>query len=114
MTEHEKMLAGAVYDPFAENMPGERSRAHRLCLAYNALPETAEAEREAVLRQLLPHRGQNVYLQGPIYIDFGANLTIGDGSYANFCFTAATCLLALTFRCSPPFTPCAFKTATPF
>ena len=35
----------------------------------------------------MPGRGANVYLQGPIYFDFGKNIVMGDGSYANFNFT---------------------------
>lgn len=87
MTEREKMLAGKLYDPFCEGMPEERMRAHDLCTAYNHTMEADEAAREEILKQLLPHRGKNVYLQGPVYVDFGSNLYMGDGSYANFNFT---------------------------
>ncbi len=81
------MLSGKIYDPFSEGMPEERERAHLLCAKYNSLPETEKRERAAVLRELIPDTGENVYLQGPIYVDFGSNISIGDGSYANFCFT---------------------------
>ncbi|MBO4547784.1 MAG: sugar O-acetyltransferase [Abditibacteriota bacterium] len=86
MTEHEKMLAGKIYDPFSEGMAEERERAHLLCRRYNALAET-DPEREAVLRELIPEAGEGVYLQGPIWFDFGVNTKIGRLSYANFNFT---------------------------
>ena len=35
MSEREKMLAGKIYDPFAEGLPKERTRAHVLCRMYN-------------------------------------------------------------------------------
>ena len=87
MTEHEKMLAGKIYDPFSENMAEERGRAHLLCGRYNLLPETETEQRDAILRELLGEAGENVYLQGPVFFDFGVNTRIGKGSYANFNFT---------------------------
>lgn len=87
MTEREKMTAGKVYDPFCEGMPEERARAHLLCSAYNRTADSDEEKREEILKELMPCRGANVYLQGPIYFDFGKNIVMGDGSYANFNFT---------------------------
>ncbi len=87
MTEHEKMLAGKIYDPFTEGMPEERTAAHRLCKLYNDTLETETERRREILDELLPNRGENVYLQGPIYFDFGTNTVIGSGSYANFNLT---------------------------
>lgn len=87
MTEKEKMFAGKIYDPFSEGMPEERTRAHALCKAYNETTETDEKKREDILNELMPHRGKNTYLQGPIYFDFGTHISMGDNSYANFNFT---------------------------
>ena len=87
MTEHEKMLAGKIYDPFTEGMPEERSKAHQLCKLYNDTVETDVERRNEILDALLPNRGRDVYLQGPIYFDFGVNTEIGDNSFANFNFT---------------------------
>ncbi len=87
MTEREKMLAGFVYDPFCEGMPEERAKAHRLCKLYNDTLDTESERREAILDELMPDRAEGVYLQGPIYFDFGTNIKMGKGSYANFNFT---------------------------
>lgn len=87
MTEREKMFAGKIYDPFTEGMPEQRTNAHRLCNLYNATIETDEEQRKKILDELMPERGEGVYLQGPIYFDFGAHTVIGKGSYANFNFT---------------------------
>lgn len=88
MTEHEKMLAGhLIYDPFTEGMPEERARAHYLCKLYNDTLDTETEKREVILDELMPNKGENVYLQGPIYFDFGTNISMGDNSYANFNFT---------------------------
>ena len=80
------MFKGLIYDPFTEGMPEERRRAHLLCQKYNALPEGDTAGREAILSELMPERGEGVYLQGPIQFDFGTHIKMGKGSYANFNF----------------------------
>lgn len=87
MTEREKMFAGKIYDPFSEGMPEERTEAHRLCKLYNDTLDTETEARNAILDKLMPNRGRDVYLQGPIYFDFGSNTYFGDGSYANFNLT---------------------------
>lgn len=87
MTEREKMYAGLVYDPFTEGMPEDRTRAHVLCKQYNDTTEVDAERREEILRELMPDRGEGVYLQGPIFFDFGYNISMGKGSFANFNFT---------------------------
>ena len=88
MTEHEKKFAGyLIYDPFSEGMPEEREKAHRLCKMYNDTFDTEAEKRAEILDALMPNRGKNVYLQGPIFFDFGTNIFMGDNSYANFNFT---------------------------
>ena len=87
MTEREKMFAGLIFDPFSEGMPEERTKAHRLCKLYNDTFDTETEKRKEILDELLPKRGENVYIQGPIYFDFGTNITIGKDSFANFNFT---------------------------
>lgn len=88
MTETEKMFAGLMYDPFCcEEMPGERALAHELCAEYNALTEKEQDRRERILDRLMPDRGEGVYLQGPVWFDFGTHIRMGKRSYANFNFT---------------------------
>lgn len=91
MTEKEKMLAGHLYDPSAEDLPALRGKAHDLCRKYNRLSESSAEERNAILRALIPDCGEGVYLQGPIQFDYGCFTSIGEGSYANFNFTVLDC-----------------------
>ena len=86
MNETEKMFAGKIYNPFCEGMPEARRKAHELCQKYNAIPETDEESREAILCELMPEHGEGVYLQGPIQFDFGSHIKMGNRSYANFNF----------------------------
>ena len=87
MTEKEKMLQGKLYDPGDNELILLRRKSHKLCLAYNNSLEEDIAKREKILKDLNIKLGNNVYLQGPIYFDYGCNISIGDNSYANFNFT---------------------------
>ena len=86
MTEFEKMIAGKIYDPNDSEIVALRQKAHRLNQEYNCLDET-DPKREEILNQLIPDRKNGVYLQGPIYFDYGINCSFGENSYANFNFT---------------------------
>lgn len=86
MTEQKKMLAGKIYDPSDEVLAYKRSKAHRLCQKYNALDEN-DSLRFCILRELIPDSSKDLYLQGPIYFDYGDNTHFGSGCYANFNFT---------------------------
>ena len=90
MQEKEKMLAGLIYDPADKELAELRQKAHRLSKEYNDRLETDE-ERVRLLDELLPNKGMNVYLQGPVQFDYGCVTTIGDNSYANFNFTCLDC-----------------------
>lgn len=91
MTEKEKMLAGRLYDPSDPELAALRQKAHGLCQRYNETLETQEAERKAILDELLPGLGEYSYIQGPIQLDYGCFTTIGEKSYANFNFTVLDC-----------------------
>ena len=87
MTEQEKMLAGKIYDSSDETLLAIRTKAHKLCQTYNQTADTEEEAREQMMRDLIPECAKGVYLQGPIYFDYGAFTTIGENTFANFNFT---------------------------
>lgn len=81
------MVSGKIYDAMDDALTQERARAHELSKLYNDTLETEQERREEILSELIPRRGERVYLQGPIYFDYGTNTEFGDGSYANFNLT---------------------------
>lgn len=91
MTEREKMLAGELYDPSDEELVFLRQKAHVLSKQYNDTVETETEKREEILFELLPHLGENAYLQGPVQFDYGCFTNFGKNSYANFQFTCLDC-----------------------
>ena len=84
MTEKEKMLKGMIYDPTNKELMILRRNCHDLCREYNSLDDSDPRRRE-----ILTEFGfdESVYLQGPIYFDYGCFTYIGKNSYANFNFT---------------------------
>lgn len=87
MNEKEKMLLGKIYDPSDEELFKIRNRAHHLSKLYNDTFEEETEKRKEILEELLPNKGEGVYLQGPIYFDYGIFTKIGKNSYANFNLT---------------------------
>ncbi|MBR4212173.1 MAG: sugar O-acetyltransferase, partial [Oscillibacter sp.] len=49
MTEREKMLSGALYDPADAELTALREKASALCKAYNETPEAEAEKRRAIL-----------------------------------------------------------------
>lgn len=83
MSERTKMLAGELYDPTDPELAGQRLAAHRLCQQFNQTFEEQEAERQALIDQLLPDHATGVFFQGPIFFDYGRNSHIGANFYSN-------------------------------
>ena len=86
MSEKEKMLAGNIYDPTDEELTILRTKAHRLSQHYNTLFEDDDL-RNTIIDELIPSKGEGLYLQGPIYFDYGIFTSFGKNCYANFNFT---------------------------
>lgn len=82
-----KMLAGKPYRPDTEKLKKISSLAHRLSRDYNMTTDEDEVERKAIIDRLFPNHGQNVYLQGPIEVDYGQFTHLGDNFYSNFNLT---------------------------
>ena len=85
MSEKEKMLKGEMYDPSDEELVSLRRKAHALCIEYNQTKEEDFEKRQEILRKM-GINGQ-IYLQGPIYFDYGCFISFGENSYANFNLT---------------------------
>lgn len=95
MNETEKMLAGKIYDPSDKTLAEMRLKAHRLSQRYSGLSED-DAERKKILDELIPRQGKGLFLQGPIYFDYGAFTSFGDNCYANFNLTVLdTCPVSI-------------------
>ena len=62
-SEHEKMLAGELYDPHDAELVRHRERARDLCQELNATREGQQDERRRLLRELLAAGGDEHHRQ---------------------------------------------------
>lgn len=79
MTEKEKMLAGLTYVAADAELDADRQRAKSLCARYN---RGAPARDLALLAELLGYE-TDAYLEPPFHCDYGYQLRLGRGVYAN-------------------------------
>ena len=83
-TEREKMVAGEPYFPYDDELVAARKAARRLTRPYNATTEDEVEERERLLRALFGRVEGRVEVEPPFRCDYGFNISVGDGFYANF------------------------------
>lgn len=83
-SQKERMLRGELYNPLDTQLCAERRHARLLFQALNNTTEDQKAERERILKELIPAAGANLWLEPPFYCDYGTNITLGDRVYFNF------------------------------
>ena len=81
MTEHEKLLAGLEYDYTDLEIQGMLARARGLLAVYNA--EQDPGRRGEILREMLGGCGDNVTVQSPVSVLYGAHTTVGSDVFIN-------------------------------
>ncbi|MBP3884826.1 MAG: sugar O-acetyltransferase [Olsenella sp.] len=84
MTERERMESGLWYDAnFDEGLRLERERAGDLAFEFNSTPPGDTERRAELLSRLIGTLGEGVEVLSPLYVDYGRNVSIGDGSFVN-------------------------------
>jgi maltose O-acetyltransferase len=83
-TQRAHILSGAMYNDLTPELIEARARAVVLTDEYNrAFGQSAEV-REAILKRLLKSVGPGAHLEPSFRCEFGHNIAIGRGFYANF------------------------------
>ncbi len=83
MAEWEKRDAGMWYDATDDELAAERQRACQTAFDFNQTPPADEKRGAQLLRELLGHVGEGVEVLAPLQVDYGCNVSIGDGSFVN-------------------------------
>ncbi len=83
-SEKAKMLDGELYRPTDPQLVADRRQARLLLEAYNRTSIDELAERDRLLRELIPVVGRNLWIEPPFYCDYGEHITIGNDVYFNF------------------------------
>jgi acetyltransferase-like isoleucine patch superfamily enzyme len=95
--DYEKMISGMLYNCMAPELVNGRFRARRLMNKYNthfpddATPDSLNDDREAILKQMFGSLGKDAYIEPPLNIDYGCNVTIGERFYSNFNLVILDC-----------------------
>lgn len=85
--EWHKMLSGEVYDAVEANIIALLNAVKTRVVAFNAISPVDYAAKEAALRNLLGHCGNNPRVNQPFYCDYGINISVGNNFFANFGLT---------------------------
>ncbi len=83
MNQKERMLANLPYRPMQDGLAQERRENRARVYVYNQLPPERWDEQETLLRRILGSAGTDVYIHPPFHCDYGYNIHVGDGFYAN-------------------------------
>ncbi|TGB05336.1 sugar O-acetyltransferase [Halobacillus salinus] len=99
MTEKEKMLAGELYASWDNELVHERSRARQITYDLNRTKDTETHYREQLVTSLFGSIEGDYSLEPPFYCDYGYNIHVGDGFYANFnCVFLDVCKITIGKR----------------
>ncbi|RZK23156.1 MAG: sugar O-acetyltransferase [Hymenobacter sp.] len=82
-SEEEKMLAGEPYAAFDPALLAARTRAKRLLHRLNVTEYVVTEATRQILAELLPHAGQNLWIEPPFHCDYGHNIHCGNNVYFN-------------------------------
>lgn len=83
-TEKEKILARELYDASDPVLMEERIRSRRLVWLFNQTLETESDLRRQLLNELPGTVGKGTYIEPTFRCDYGHNIEVGDGLFANF------------------------------
>jgi maltose O-acetyltransferase len=83
-SEKDRMLRG---EPYLANHPDllfERRQCRLLCERFNATSFDATVARQAILRELLGHLGEDAEVMAPFQCDYGYHISIGARTFVNY------------------------------
>jgi maltose O-acetyltransferase len=82
-TQRERMLRGDPYDTRDAELLALAHRARALIASFTAAPSTDLATRRSILAELLGSVGEEVWIEPPFFVDYGAHVHIGDRTFVN-------------------------------
>ena len=87
MNQKERMLANLPYKSWMDGLKEDRMACKKKLYTYNSLPPEQEAEREALLREILGKTCEGyLNIESPFHCDYGYNIEVGKEFFANYNF----------------------------
>lgn len=87
-SEFQRMISGEPYLSDDPELVAARARARSLTFRFNHTPPEQGETRRDLLRALLGSTGQRLEIEPTLHVDYGFNIHLGEGFYAN-----ANCVL---------------------
>lgn len=87
-SQFDRMLAGEDYVGSEPRFGEEMARSAILQGRFNELSITDPVAAHEVLRELLEHVGEDVFVRAPLWVDYGFNITLGARTFVNMGLTA--------------------------
>lgn len=84
MTEHDRMVAGELYNALDPELVARRNAVRGLCQQLNASADEDEVLRRNLCRRIFGEGGDSVWVQPPFFCDYGSNITLGRQVFFNF------------------------------
>ena len=81
------MLAGHIYDACNPEILIELFTTQNAVFEYNQIRPTDHALRTEKIKQILGKTGERVIVNQPFHCDYGSNISVGEGFFANFNLT---------------------------
>ena len=78
----DRMLRGELYIADDPDNAAEFGRVQELLARFNGAAPGADDERDGLLRRMLRHVGEGVFVRAPFYCEYG-NVRIGDRTFVN-------------------------------
>ncbi len=79
----ERMLAGKPCLTFEKTLADERMAQQKKQFEFNNLPPDDYKGRIALLKEMLGGTGESVWMERPVFFDYGKNTYVGENFYAN-------------------------------
>ena len=86
-TAKQKMISGELHQPSGKELALDRQRAREQINLFNSLEPSKIKQRAQILKSLFAKTTNRLYVEPPLRVDYGFNITVGDNFYANFNLT---------------------------
>lgn len=86
-TQRQRMLAGDEYDASDPELSAASRRARELQERYRQASVSGAGATE-LLAELIGELGEDVEVRAPLFVDYGTNISIGEGTFVNYNLTA--------------------------
>ena len=83
MSMRERIASGLLFTDMQDGLPDDRLRGKELCWELNHLRPSETERRLELIGQLFGEVGEGVWLEPPVHVSYGSNVTLGDGVYIN-------------------------------